>query len=199
MNAASRWATQTGSGILLVILLTMAAPSVAAQERAVDEAAIGGRQTANRGGTFLGGGVAFALGSTNVSGDTGRKAGIGFLGIIAGVKSNGLRRFSLDVQYEPFEVQNPRRDERYSSFSAMASGYLGLLGFGIGWQERFWSGSDVWVRSDGGIALQLMVAAPLLPVGGWAVSPALFVRISGWNEIATSAIGLRVPIGRLSG
>ena len=200
MDGASRSAVRTGSDILFVVLVaTTVATSVAAQEPAVHHGVGGGQQAKQGGGTFLGGGVALALGSTSVSGDTGRKAGVAFQGIVAQVKRNGLRRFSVDLQYEPFKVQNPRRDERYSSFSAIASGYLGLLGVGIGWQERFWSGSDVWVRSDGGIAFQFMLAAPMLPVGGWEVSPALFVRLSGWNEIATSAVGLRVPFGRLSG
>ena len=198
MNAASRWVTQLAIVILLDALSTTAAPSVRAQEVSAEKATVGVQQGVDWGGTFLGGGVALALGSTEVGGGSGRRAGIGIVGMIAGVKSNGLRRFSLDLQYEPFEVQNPQREERYSSFSAIANGYLGRIGFGVGWQERFWAGSNVWVHSDGGMAFQLTVAAPLVPVGGWVVSPDLFVRISGWDEIMTSAIGLRVPVGRVS-
>jgi hypothetical protein len=118
---------------------------------------------------------------------------------MAGVKSNGFRNFSIDLQIEPFEVQNPQRDERYSSLSVVVSGYLGPVGLGLGWQQRTWSGTDVWVESDGGIALQLTAALPELPVGSWAASPDAFVRLSGGDEISTTSLGLRVLFGRLVG
>lgn len=199
MNAVGRWAARPGPGVLLAILLVIASPPLSAQEPTVDEDRSGDQRTDTRRGTFLGGGFAAAHGSTKIGGETGRKTGIGFLGMIAGIKSNGLRSFSVDVQYEPFKVQNPQRDERYSSFSIVASGYLGPIGLGIGWQQRSWAGSDVWTSSDGGIALQLTAAAPLISIGGLAVSPDLFVRLSGGDEIATSSFGLRVPFGRLRG
>jgi hypothetical protein len=152
-----------------------------------------------RPGLFLGGGVNFTQGSTKIGGDTGSKFGVGFTGIMAGVKSDGFRNFSIDLQIEPFEVQNPQRDERYSSLSVVVSGYLGPVGLGLGWQQRTWSGTDVWVESDGGIALQLTAALPELPVGSWAASPDAFVRLSGGDEISTTSLGLRVLFGRLVG
>jgi len=184
---------------LLAILLAIASPPLSAQEPTVDEDGGGDQPTDTRRGTFLGGGIAVAHASTKIGGETGRETGIGFLGMIAGIKSNGFRSFSVDVQYEPFKVQSPKRDERYSSFSVVASGYLGPIGLGIGWQQRSWAGSNVWVKSDGGIALQLTAAAPLISIGGLAVSPDLFLRLSGGDEVATSSFGLRVPFGRLTG
>ena len=54
-----------------------------------------------RRGLFLGGGVSFTQGSTHIGGDTGSKFGIGLPGVVAGVKSNGFRSFSVDLQIEP--------------------------------------------------------------------------------------------------
>lgn len=187
MSVVNPVVSKLGRVSLLIVALVLTATPLAAQ-------AENGRR-----GVFLGGGIALAQGSTEIGGDTGRKFGVGFMGIVAGMKSNGLRNFSIEVQVEPFGVKNPQRDERYSSVSAVVSGYLGPVGLGLGWQQRSWTGTDVWVESDGGIALQVTVALPLVPVGSWAASPDAFLRLSGGDEIATSSFGVRVPFGRLVG
>ncbi|HSM04646.1 MAG TPA: hypothetical protein VK858_08480 [Longimicrobiales bacterium] len=123
--------------------------------------------------------------------------GVGFLGVFTVVRTNGFRLFSFEVEVEPFKVQNPQRDERYSSISVLAGGYLGPVGLGLGWQHRSWSGSDVWRDSDGGLAVQFMAALPLVAFGNWALSPDVFLRLAGGSEISTTGFGVRVPFGRI--
>ena len=185
MSGTNTMASSVGRAGPLLLALAFAATPLAAQEEA------GGREA------FLGGGIGLARGSTKVGGDSGSTFGVGFLGVFTVVKNNGFRLFSLEVEVEPFAVQNPQRDERYSSISVVAGGYLGPVGLGLGWQHRSWSGTDVWRNSDGGLAVQFMAALPLVAFGDWAISPDLFLRLAAGSEISTTGFGVRVPFGRI--
>lgn len=186
--------TFTATAITLVALVAAAGAPLVAQSSASEPGAA--PETVDTRRIFVGAGPSFAQAGTSVGGATGSKAGLGFGGTIARVKPSGYRSLSLDVQYEPFEVQNPQRDERFSSVSFVVSGYLGPLGLGLGWQQRLWSGGDIWVESDGWIALQVTLAAPVGAWRGWGLAPELFLRLAGGDEISTSSFGARVMVGR---
>ena len=99
---------------------------------------------------------------------------------------------ALDLAVQPFEAQNPVRDEAYTAVYAMVGVEIGL-GAGhrafvrpeLGAAFRSWTGSNVWEASETGAAFGLLLGYGV-PVGrtlGVVLEGG--VRISGASELST--------------
>lgn len=136
-------------------------------------------------------GVAAGAASTGVGGQNSTDAGIVLTGLV-GFPISGRSDLALDLAIQPFEAQNPVRDEAYTTVYALAGLELGLdarhrafVRPELGAAFRSWSGSDVFTASETGVALGVALGYGI-PVGrtlGLVFEGA--VRVSGADELST--------------
>ena len=155
---------------------------------------------ARRGTVQLRAGAALGVATTSVGGEKSTKVGPLLTGQF-GVALSSRTDLTLELAVQPFKAQNPVRDEAFTGVFTLAGVQVGFgesrrvyLRPELGLVFRSWSGADVFVPSETGLAVGLAVGREW-PVGakvGVAVEG--FGRLSGADELSTVLFGLGVSV-----
>ncbi len=108
-------------------------------------------------------------------------------------------RWGLEVDVQPYRIDNPVRQESFRSTYVLPSVELGAqagpyLRLGVGGAHRSWSGPDVWVSSELSPAAGLAVGHEFKVAPNVSLSPEAFGRVSVGDEITTRLYGARVVV-----
>jgi len=159
---------------------------------------------ARHGAVQLRAGAAMALTRTSVGGETSTDFTPLLTGQLGAAVSDRTD-LVVELAVQPIKAQNPVADEAFTAVYALAGVQLGrgesrrfYFRPELGLVFRSWSGSEVFVDSEIGLAAGLAVGREW-PVGaksGLAIEG--FVRFSGADELSTTLLGLGVslvPVG----
>jgi hypothetical protein len=149
-------------------------------------------------------GAALGVAITSVGGETSTNVGPLLTGQV-GVAVSSRTNLTLGLAVQPFKAHNPVANEAFTAVYTLAGVEVGLgrrrriyVRPELGLVFRSWSGSEVFVPSETGFALGVVIGREW-PMGaklGLAVES--FVRFSGADELSTVLIGLGlnlVPVG----
>lgn len=156
------------------------------------------------GAVQLGAGAALGLARTSVGGETSTDVGPLLTGQF-GVALSSRTNLTLALAVQPFKAHNPVANEAFTAIYTLAGLEVGLgrrrrvyLRPELGLVFRSWSGTEVVVPSETGLALGVVIGRE------WPMSAKLglategFVRLSGADELSTILVGLGfslVPVG----
>jgi hypothetical protein len=149
-------------------------------------------------------GAALGVAMTSVGGETSTDVGPLLTGQF-GVAVSSRTNLTLALAVQPFKAHNPVADEAFTAVSTLAGLELGLgkrrrvyVRPELGLVFRSWSGSEVFVSSETGFALGVVIGREW-PIGAkLGLAAEGFVRLSGADELSTILVGLGlnlVPVG----
>ena len=158
-----------------------------------------------RGGTVeVRAGMALAIASTSVRGESSTDAGplfSGQLGLVLSSRTDITAEFIV----QPYKAQNPVLDEAFTAIYGLLGAQVGLgtlyrtyLRPELGVVFRSWSGSDVFVSSETGPVAGLALGREIPLRTTLGLAPEVFVRVSAADELLTALFGLAisvVPVG----
>ena len=136
-------------------------------------------------------GGAYGSAGTSVGGESSSNSGVVITGLV-GMRLSARSELALDLAVQPFEAQNPVRDEAYTAVYAMVGVEIGL-GAGhrafvrpeLGAAFRSWTGSNVWEESETGAAFGLLLGYGIPAGSSLGVVLEGGVRVSGASELST--------------
>ena len=174
------------SAVLLLSILVGAPSSTTAQAR--------------RGSVEVRAGMALGIASTSVGGRSSTEAGPLFNGQF-GLVLSSRTDITADFIVQPYKAQNPVADEGFAAIYSLLGAQIGLGGLyrtylrpELGVVFRSWSGTEVFVSSETGLVAGVAVGReiPLGPTLG--LTPEVFVRVSGADELSTPLFGLAISV-----
>jgi hypothetical protein len=162
---------------------------------------VGAQDGFARGG-LVAGGIGLAHAGISVGGQSGSASGLTAHARI-GATTGRHTLLLLDVELQPFEVQNPARAEAFRSTYVLIAlqRYLAPRVYaraGAGLQFRSWTGPNPVTAADNGLALGGAVGAEV-PLGGRLVLTPEIVANTAFIEVEGSVnaqlVGIRLSLG----
>ena len=143
-------------------------------------------------------GLGAGIGGTEVAGETNSQIEILFTGQL-GLSILNRVALLIDLQYQPFKVENPVRAEAFQLTYLLGSLEVTIykdlffrLGFGSA--HFSWSGADVWVSSEKGLAGGFAFGWGLKKISKLKPALEVFLRGASVPELSATTIGLQATI-----